>query len=178
MRALLAFVALVALPLTASAQTWTEHKSTVCKATAQLPGTPAESKQELDTDAGKRTMTMYILELGSSALGYGCVDGKGTAGGRTVEQRLNDARDGMLGNMNAKLTKESNFTFEGTTAREIRGDIAGQYTVVARLMYVADVYYQTMAVYESKEAKKMEPDVAKFLDSFKLNASTAKKKGK
>jgi hypothetical protein len=98
-----------------------------------LPGRPKVETRNLDTKAGNARTTTYMVEVGRSAWWAATVDYPAATVSTILPQdALSGARDGMLANMNGKLTSDRQIFLPA--AQKSDGVIPGrEFTGVARL---------------------------------------------
>jgi hypothetical protein len=134
-----------------------------------MPGSPTETKKTVKTATGQLHVTVHSAEGKNEALfvvSYTDFTDADLKEG-SVKKRLNNARDGAIGNTGGKLRSEEDIENSGIPGREIIIEKDGAVIVKMRLFLVKRRLYQVMVLgsgpdYSSKEVKM-------FLDSFHLN---------
>jgi hypothetical protein len=172
----LSMVAVASAATTAhAADEWKTLTSEKGAFTISMPGTPTESQQTYDTDAGPVTATLYMLELDGGNVaylaGFNDFDKKQVAG-KDPQDMLDGARDGAVANVQGTLVKETKITLDGNPGREILVQAPGDMLVYARVYLVKNRLLQALVVMPKKTLK--EGDVTKFLTSITLLKKKAK----
>lgn len=143
-----------------------EFNSATGRYKVQMLGTPKEETKEA---AG---MTMNIASVqqrdGAFLVSWTDMPISGTESPAELETRLDGSRDGSLGNIQAKLTKETKIKLNGKyPGRDIEADLpGGKGSLHFKVFIVGKRLYQVMSVGSSSWAKSA--DTTKFLDSFVL----------
>jgi hypothetical protein len=160
---------LTALAVPASAQEWKKFSGDSGRFSVDLPGEPKQQKQEVPTDAGKITLTMYIVEAGNGGYFVALSDFPAAlVQAADPEALLTNARDGAVRNVRGKLTGDKAITLGEYKGREIQFE-AGNATMKivgqARLYLVGNRLYQLLVVGQQAEALEQS---ARFFNSFRL----------
>jgi hypothetical protein len=164
----LTFVVLALVAGTASADEWKEFVSKTGRCAVTMAGTPTETKQTFDTDAGPVEATLYMLEADNGFVAYlmGFNDFPAELVAKSDPQTMLDgARDGAVRNVGGKLIEEKKISIEGHPGRYLKVS-AEDNLVFARVYLVKNRLYQALVVFPTKTLR--QGDVDKFLTSFRL----------
>lgn len=171
-RILVAFSLVAFSSVALAADKWKTHTSEAGGFTFSMPGTPTETKQTYDTDAGPVEAILYMLEKDGGNVaylaGFNDFDPKLVAG-NDPQDMLDGARDGAVKNVQGKLVDEKKITLDGHPGRELKvitksGD--DEMLVFARVYLVKNRLIQSLVVFPKKTLR--EKDVARFLGSVAL----------
>lgn len=165
-RFFVAVLALAPLPACAQAQRWIEHRSAGGSYRVEMPEEPETTSDLVElTDGSSGTMTMASAYEGQLMFasthtvfpaGYLAPDGQG---------ELEQVRDGMA--KSGVLVRERRLAVSGLPGLEYVLFSHGAYSV-ERTIVVGDCVYQ-VGVFNSSDADiDQDPDVRRFLDSFRL----------
>ncbi|WP_412985110.1 hypothetical protein [Pontimicrobium sp. IMCC45349] len=156
------------------AQEWQKFKSETFEFTADYPGEPKYSTQEIPTGVGNLTMHMFMLsELPPESKNavYSVIrsdypeDMFEEPEEGYIKTVLDGAVNGAVTNVNGRLLIDNSITFNGYPGRSIKIAIEGAYIyircyLVKNIMYISQVV--TLDVHEDNA------DIDKFHDSFEL----------
>ncbi|MDD5291787.1 MAG: hypothetical protein PHY46_01200 [Candidatus Omnitrophica bacterium] len=149
---------------------WKQYASVEGGFSVQLPGEPEGQKIILDTQVGRTYLNMYTLNRKDDNFIYavGYVDYPDELFNlKSVDQILNDGRDGAARNVQGVLTKESNISIEGYPGREFTIEVGnGEAVVKGKLFLVGQRVYQLMVTTDKKWSDSY--NIKRFLDSFQL----------
>ncbi len=153
----------------ASAQEWKKFSGDSGRFSVELPGEPKQQKQDVQTDAGKITITMYIVEVGNGGYFVALSDFPAAlVQAADPEVLLANARDGAVRNVRGKLVSDKAITLGEHQGREIQFEAdnpAGKIVGRARLYLVGNRLYQLLVVGQGAEALEQS---GKFFGSFRL----------
>jgi hypothetical protein len=145
---------------------FTEFSSAEGKFKALFPGTPKETSQ----NAAGMNMKIFTVEErnGAYVVAFADLPLAENMPDAEIQTRLDGAKQGMVNNVNGKLTGESQVKLDGQyPGREVKADLPdkkGQ--LQARVYLVGKRLYQIMVVGTSSTVGSA--DTVKFLDSLKV----------
>jgi hypothetical protein len=160
-------VVVVASRFGAAQEAWKEVRSQAGGFSVEMPGTPEEGKQALDTAVGKVDMFTFWLEVKDvvylvSYNDYPSDTIKNSPSGKL----LDDWRDGFAKGVKGKVRGEKYITLKSNPGREVIVDAPDDLVFKVRAYLVKQRLYQVLVV--TSKSKESSPDATKFLDSFKL----------
>jgi hypothetical protein len=124
----------------------------------------------MDVNAAGVTAKTFSVEdkNGAFVVTFADLPIPGDEGAELLEKRLDGSRDGMVGNIKAKLTGDKKIKLAGKyPGREVTADLPGKKGVIrARIYVVGKRLYQVMVIGTSDTANS--GDATKFLESFQL----------
>jgi hypothetical protein len=131
---------------------------------------PKVSANVQKTDSGDMTIVQYSADgkTGTWIVGYYDVPPK-VLEKKTVEQALEDGRDGSVKATNGKLIRDAAITVEGNPGRSIYIELSGENTIYARsdFVFVKGRMYNYLYL-STVESELSTPYVKKFFDSFHI----------
>jgi hypothetical protein len=131
---------------------------------ASYPTLPTIEKKEVETEAGTFELRSYRAETGDVALFIGVCDFGQKAPGTAPEAMLQGAKNGLLMNSNAHLTRERKITLGSYHGLEFEAESDSAHVTV-RFYMVGTTLYEALVVHP---LSKPYVQTAKFLDSFQL----------
>ena len=145
-----------------------------------LPGKPKEEVQDLDTEIGKLTNHMYLVD--ASGVFYAVMYAEFPApitDPEIARGMFDNARTMAIAATRAEVKSETEITLNGYPGRELLVSMPGGLGLLRGRMYmVKQFFYQaiTLTVPEKNAEilKLREAEVKKFFDSFTLVADTVK----
>lgn len=141
---------------------------------AELPGTPRHVSNRLETPVGVAPVEMWVVEDGDRAFMVGFTEYPEQLR-VVVEERelLDSARDGAVARVRGKLLIDEPKEMNGVSGRRIEFDAeGGEVRVRGDLFVDGRRLYQAFATVSPTEVGA--PEVARFLDSFRLLPRAAK----
>ncbi len=159
---------LAACGATPSWQTFTSDKG---KFTVEMPATPKESTQSVDTALGKIELTLYTAQVGTSAYLATFSDYPDVMSKADPAKVLDGAMNGAVTNVSGKILSSSDITINGNPGKEFsaEGKITnpGDGSVRGRIYLVKTRLYQLIVVGLKDQIPTADAD--RYLQSFKLN---------
>jgi len=147
---------------------WQEFQGPEGDFTIQLPGTPKEEVQVVNSQAGEIKVHLFNVPLGNFAYVVAYSDYPAdlvTSMG--AEDLLNGARDGAVSNTGGKLLDESPVEIDGFPGRFLKVQSPdGSGIAQARMYMVGNRLYQIFVA--SPKADQDSEDIQSYLESFKL----------
>jgi hypothetical protein len=133
-----------------------------------VPRALIKTMQKEETQIGEIDIHMFTTEYAGIEYGVGYNDYPPDLIG-DPQLRLDGARDGILANVNGKLLSEQPISIDDHPGRELTAEATeNSRTIIAkvRIYLVENTLYQVLAV--APKDLSSSPDIAKFMDSFKL----------
>lgn len=134
----------------------------------EVPDTPTEGGQKLDTDAGEARMRSWLHQTEQRGFLVGYTDYPAEYGEQLgASKMLDGARDRAVERSGGKLRGERSVSVQGFPGRYVDIDAAGGRATVRGQLVLADsrLYYVLATV---PPADAVADDVVRFLDSFRL----------
>lgn len=150
--------------------TWEVFSSPKGSFSVQMPGTPTENKQTMNTPTGVIDIHMFILEqkgCGCYIVSYNDFPDS-LIKTSSADQILDGARDGAIVKSQGKLQSEVPISINTYPGREfhVYGP-DGKFAIRTRIYLVKNRLYQVGVV--TSTGKSVSSDTNKFLNSFKIN---------
>ena len=167
---ILAFPIAVVLACSSLGQKW----ETVSEdgITVEMPGKPTKQSQDIPTAGGRATGQMLTLDKGAEAYVLAYHDFPPAVSNLPIDPKdlLKNASDGVVKNMNGKVTSQRDVTVGGHPGTEIVGegskdDKDVEFTI--RMYWAKPRLIQTL--YLSEKGKGNKSNATKFLDSLKIS---------
>lgn len=136
---------------------------------ASFPAAPQLSKQNIPTSAGTFELRGYLVDLGTVAFYVGVNDYGTAVSGRDPQTVLAGAMNGAVSNVKAHVLSTQKVTlgvYPGVTFEAENDSLHFS----GRIYLVGSTLYQTFA---ANPLGPVNPDAARFLDSFQLIPRTA-----
>ena len=133
-----------------------------------VPRALIKTMQKEETQIGEIDIHMFTTEYAGIEYGVGYNDYPPDLIG-DPQLRLDGARDGILANVNGKLLSEQPISIDDHPGRELTAEATeNSRTIITkvRIYLVENTLYQVLAV--APKDLSSSPDIAKFMDSFKL----------
>lgn len=145
-----------------------------------LPGKPKTEIQELDTEIGKLTNHMYLVD--APGVFYGVMYAEFPApvtDPEVAKGMFDNARNMAVAAVHGVVKSEADITLSGYPGRELLVSMPGDSGLLrARLYMVKQFFYQAITLTAPEKnaeiLKLREAEVKKFFDSFTLVADTVK----
>ncbi len=164
----LACGALIVLLTGCQRVTWKEFSSKEGMFSVLLPGTPTVQTQKLNTRAGVLDLYFFVVEQDGFQYLVSYNDyPEAMIREANADKVLDGARNGVVANVQGRLSSESRVWLAENPGRELRIKIPdGRQAMRTRLYFVKNRLYQVGVV--SSEDGSASEDISKFLNSFKL----------
>ncbi len=150
--------------------TWEVFSSPKGSFSVQMPGTPTENKQTMNTPTGVIDIHMFILEQKGCACYIVSYNDYPDSLIKTssADQILDGARDGTIEKSKGKLQSEVSISINTYPGRELQVyGPHGKFAIRTRIYLVKNRLYQVGVVTSTE--KSVSSDTNKFLNSFKIN---------
>ncbi|MDW8365330.1 MAG: hypothetical protein RMK49_05760 [Abditibacteriales bacterium] len=146
---------------------WKEFRAPAGGFSVEMPGTPKEDKQVLDTAVGKVDLFTFLLEVKDVVYLVSYNDyPSDTLKNSPSSKVLDDWRDGFAKGVKGKVRSEKYITLKSNPGREVIVDAPNDLVFKVRAYLVKQRLYQTLVA--APKNLESSPDATKFLDSFKL----------
>jgi hypothetical protein len=167
-RALLLFViAFLAIPVRASAQTWTEYRPAGVGFSLEMPGQWTADVKDIDTAIGLVKGYMASIEMeGRAYLSMYIPYPPDRVRGKPVQPILDGARDGAVSNVHGHLRSEEQVTVGNFAGRQLVIDAPNDLVLVHKFFMMDAILVQAVVVGHPGVEK--DPSTLHFLQSLKL----------
>ena len=160
-------LALAVAAIAARARDWPVFAPADGRFTVELPGQPMVERSSHWTPVGSVEMTKYWLRVADALLAVEMHDIPPVASALISDDRiLDEARDGVLHDMNGTQLEGKSFTYHGAPAREFRYRLPGAARLEERVLAVL-VNRRLYIVAGMSREPASDPDVARFFASFR-----------
>ncbi|MBT3362408.1 MAG: hypothetical protein HN929_09605 [Chloroflexi bacterium] len=169
-RKILVFILATAIAVTMTgcgAAAWEEYTSTDGSFSVQMPGTPVEETDSLDTVVGN--IDIYAFSVENSDAAYAVVYSdypQSMIDQSNVQDMLDDACSGAVEGAQGSMNSQTSITYSSYPGREINLTTSNDTIITQRMYVVGNRLYQLLIETEAGDASSS--NVAKFLDSFEL----------
>jgi hypothetical protein len=145
-----------------------EFRSDEGRFTVMMPGKPKAQNQSLETAVGKIDMVMYMAGSGKAGCAVAYADYPAQLVNSTDPQKLLEgATNGAVKNVNGRLVSETGTSFHGLPARDVWIEVPKKFFITGRFIMADSRFYELMFITPTEKGH--EEDIAKFLDSFKID---------
>jgi hypothetical protein len=168
MRLAAAALPLLLLMATCGRAEWAEVRPKGAGFSIQMPATPAEKTQAVQTADGPVALRMYVLEYGDFSYMVSISEiSEEVLARRTREQMLDGARDGVAESIQGEVLDESAFSLGDYPGRDVAlRDSTAELALRIRILLVGGRLYQFGVV--TPRGDRSSASITRFLDSFAL----------
>jgi len=161
-------LSLILLVASCGSAEWVEVRPEDGGFSIQMPATPVESTQPVETAGGPIALRMHVLEHGDFTYMVSFSDyAEATLAVKTLEQLLDGARDGVAASTQGEIIDEGAISVGNHSGRYVvLRDPAGELTLQIRLLLVGSRLYQFGVV--TPPGDRSSGEATRFLDSFAL----------
>ena len=169
------FFLLVCITFAVQAQDWSTHKNIELAFTADFPGVPLKTTQDVPTAIGDITMHMLSVDTSTNldasnalyAVAYSAYPEENfkDSTDESDNATLNGAVNGAVTNVNGKLLVNNDINLNGFPGKEGKIELNGAF-IHLRVYLVENVLYFCQVICFAE--KDDNTDINKFLDSFEL----------
>ena len=134
-----------------------------------LPGKPRSESRPIVIDGVEVTLRMFSVRAEGLAFGVGYADFPPGGGAAARERRLAATRDALVGNIDGRVTSESEVTLDGHRGLDFRaqGRVRdANFLLAGRIYATGDRLYQLAVVGQEDAAARADAEL--FLGSFRL----------